>query len=64
MTSRLLQRVDSLVRGLPTDCFLRSGDAIHLTSAIDAGFQEIWTNDRHLLEAASRVGIRGRSMTA
>ena len=40
MTNRLLQRVDSLVRGLPTDCFLRSGDAIHLTSAIDAGFQE------------------------
>jgi predicted nucleic acid-binding protein len=64
MTNRLLQRVDSLVRGLPTDCFLRSGDAIHLTSAIDAGFQEIWTNDRHLLEAASRVGIRGRSMTS
>ena len=64
VTNRLLQRVDSLVRGLPTDCFLRSGDAIHLTSAIDAGFEEIWTNDRHLIEAASRVGIRGRSMTA
>ena len=62
MTNRLLQRVESLVRGLPADCFLRSGDAIHLTSAIDAGFEEIWTNDRHLLAAASQVGIRGRSM--
>jgi hypothetical protein len=51
------------VGGLPADCFLRSGDALHLTPAIDAGFQEIWTNDRHLLGAASRVGIRGRSMT-
>lgn len=62
VTNRLLQRVESLVRGWPAACFVRSGDALHLASAIDGGFEEIWTNDRHLLDAASRVGIRGRSI--
>jgi predicted nucleic acid-binding protein len=63
VSNRLLQRVDSLVHSLPPDCFLRSGDAIHLASAIDGGFPELWTNDRHLLKAASRIGIQGRSVT-
>jgi hypothetical protein len=59
MTSRLLQRVESLVRGLPADRFLRSDGAIHLTSAIDAGFPQIWTNDRHLIEDASLAWASG-----
>lgn len=61
MTSNLLQRVDSLVRALPPATFIRAGDAIHIASALEYGFEEIWTNDRHLLAAAFASGLRGRS---
>jgi predicted nucleic acid-binding protein len=52
--------VETLARGLPRQTFIRAGDAIHIVSAMDAGFREIWTNDRHLLSAAAQFGIRGR----
>ena len=57
----LLLRVAKLFRGLPQDAHLRAGDAIHLATALDLGEPEIWTSDRHLLAAAARVGITGRS---
>jgi predicted nucleic acid-binding protein len=60
VTDRLLRLVERLIRGLPPSCLLRAGDAIHLATAIDAGFREIWTNDRRLLEAAEAAGLRGR----
>ncbi len=60
VTDRLLRLVDSLVRGLPPSCLLRAGDAIHLATAIDSGFREIWSNDRRLLAAAETAGLRGR----
>ena len=43
--------------------YLRSGDAIHIVSAAEAGFNEIWTNDRHMLTAAASFGIAGRTLT-
>lgn len=61
-TDRLLQQVDAVVRMLPPACLIRAGDAIHLATAMDAGFDEIWTNDRRLLAAAEQVGIRGRQV--
>ena len=60
VTQDLLQRVGALVRSLPAAAFIRAGDAIHIASAIDRGFDEIWTNDRHLLAAAEAAGLRGR----
>lgn len=62
VTDRLLTRVNQLVRSLPVECVIRAGDAIHLASAIDGGFDEIWTNDRRLLAAAEAVGVRPRSV--
>ena len=62
VTDQLLCRVESLTAGLPPDAYLRAGDAIHLASAADAGFEEIWSNDRHLLTAAPRFGIKGKSV--
>lgn len=44
------------------DVFLRAGDALHLATATEAGFREIWTNDRHMLGAARSFGLRGRSV--
>lgn len=60
VTERLLRRVSLLVSSLPAGIFLRAGDAIHLTTAVDQGEPEIWTNDRHLLAAASYFGVTGR----
>jgi predicted nucleic acid-binding protein len=62
VTDRLLHRVELLTRNLPVSCHIRAGDAIHLVSAVELGFEEIWTNDRHLLAAAACVGLKGRSV--
>ena len=58
----ILRRMAVMMDGLPATVFIRAGDAIHLATAQDSGEQEIWTNDRHLLAAASYVGIRGRTV--
>lgn len=44
------------------DIYLRAGDALHLTTAVENGFREIWTNDRHMLAGARSFGLRGRSV--
>lgn len=58
----LLYRVESLTRALPAAAYLRAGDAIHLVTAADAGFTELWSNDRHLLAAARYFGLEGRTI--
>lgn len=63
VTPALLQRTAELVRALPENVPLRAADALHLRTAIDAGETEIWTNDRHLLAAAARLGLSGRSVS-
>ena len=62
VTDLLLHRVEFLTRNLPVSCHIRAGDAIHLVSAVELGFEEIWTNDCHLLAAAACVGLKGRSV--
>lgn len=42
--------------------FLRGADAIHLVTAIAHGFPEVFTNDRHLLEACDALGLKGRNI--
>ncbi len=63
VSDRLLRRVESMTRVLPPSCFLRAVDALHLVTAMDGGFDEIWTNDRHMLAAAERFGLAGRSVS-
>jgi predicted nucleic acid-binding protein len=62
VTDRLLRRVDATTRALPPSCYLRTFDALHLVTAADAGFVEVWTNDRHMLASAQHFGLAGRSV--
>ena len=62
VTERLLRRVETTTRGLPVSSFIRTFEALHLVTAADLGFTEIWTNDRHMLAAAPHFGLAGRSV--
>ncbi len=62
LSDRLLRRTQVMALTLPPHIFLRAGDAIHLLSARDAGFSEIWSSDRRLLAAARHFGLRARSV--
>ena len=60
-TDRLLRKMAVLARAMPGAVFLRTADAVHLTTAQDLGESEIWSNDRHVLDAAKHFGLAGRS---
>jgi predicted nucleic acid-binding protein len=62
VTERLLRRVEAATRALPPSCYLRTFNALHLVTAADSGFVEVWTNDRHMLAAAPYFGLSGRSV--
>jgi predicted nucleic acid-binding protein len=47
------------VLDLPSTAFVRSGDALHLACAEEHGFQEVFTNDRHMLQAARYFQLTG-----
>ena len=58
----LLRSVATRMRKLPRETLLRAGDAIHLVTAQEGGFSEIWSNDRRLLAAAPFFNLEGRSV--
>jgi len=58
----LLRRTGALIASAPEDLFVRTADAVHLTTAFEAGEREVWTNDRHMLAAATYFGLSGRSV--
>jgi predicted nucleic acid-binding protein len=58
----LLRRASALMVSAPRDLFIRTADAVHLTTAQDIGEHDVWTNDRHMLAAASYFGLTGRSV--
>ena len=62
VSERLLFRIESLIGSLPRSVYVRAGDAIHLVSAKDAGFSEIWSNDRRLCEAAPYFDLAGKTL--
>ena len=59
VTSELLEKAREAVLDIPTTVFLRSGDALHLACAEEQGFQEVYTNDRHMLKAARHFHLTG-----
>jgi predicted nucleic acid-binding protein len=62
VTEGVLRRTSALMVSAPRDLFLRTADAVHLTTAQDAGEREVWTSDRHMLAAAAYFGLSGRSL--
>ncbi len=62
VTERLLRRTSVMILSAPQDLFIRTADAVHLTTAQEAGEGEVWTNDRHMLAAAAYFGLSGRSI--
>ncbi len=57
-----MARVAGRLARIPAETPIRAGDAIHLCAASEAGFTEVWTNDRHMLGAAPAFGLRGLSV--
>lgn len=62
-TERLLEATRAF-QTLPPDCFLRSADCLHLVSARQAGFREVYSNDKRLLDACPHFGLVGRDVIA
>ena len=59
VTSDLLEKARKAVLDLPSTVFVRSGDALHLACAAEHGFEEVYTNDRHMLQAARYFHVTG-----
>jgi predicted nucleic acid-binding protein len=62
VTPELLARAAEKFRSMKASTYLRSADALHLACALENGFKEVWTNDRHLLAAAAAFKIKGRNV--
>jgi predicted nucleic acid-binding protein len=58
----VLGRVAMAYARLPAMICLRAADAIHLASAAEGRFKEVYSNDTHLLDAASHFGLRGSNI--
>ena len=62
VTEALLRRTSALMVSGPRDLFIRTADAVHLTTAHEIGERTVWTNDRHMLSAAAWFGLTGQSV--
>lgn len=59
VTSELLEKTRRAVLDIPSTVFVRPGDALHLACAEEHGFDRVYTNDRHMLEAARYFHVTG-----
>ena len=59
LTQSLMESTYSRYRFLDSGLFVRTNDALHLTCAQENGFREIYSNDRHVLAAASAFSLQG-----
>ena len=58
----LLRRTSALIVSAPPDLFIRTADAVHLTTSQEAGECEVSTSDLHMLASAAYFGLTGRSV--
>ena len=60
----VFERLESAFRSAPATAFLRAADALHLACAAENGFSKVYSNDRHLIAAASIFGLEGVDIAA
>jgi predicted nucleic acid-binding protein len=58
----LLRRTSARLISSPRDLFIRTADAVHLTTASEIGERDVWASDRQMLAAAPYFGLAGRSV--
>ena len=59
LSESILDRTELVYTKLPETTFLRAADALHLSTAAEHGFREIYSNDVKLLKAAAHFDMRG-----
>ena len=59
VTSALIDKARDAVLHIPGQVFVRAGDALHLACAQEQGFNDVHTNDRHMLQAAKYFHLTG-----
>ena len=59
VTSALIETARDAVFHMPGQVFVRAGDALHLACAQEQGFKDVYTNDRHMLQAANYFQLTG-----
>ena len=61
--SVIVEQAVKIYTTLPENVFLRASDCLHLVTALNHGFIEICTHDRHQISAASALGLRVLTIT-
>lgn len=62
VTDELVTAAQETTRLLPTEVFVRSLDALHLTCARWHGYERIYSNDKNLLRAAPHFSLKAGSL--
>lgn len=59
LSPAVIGRLTMTLRRLPKDTVLRAADGLHLACAAENGHRIIYSNDRHLLAAATHFRLNG-----
>ena len=62
ITEATLRLLNATLAKASTNIILRAADALHLASAAEQDFKEVYSNDRHFLAAAPLLGLRGMNV--